>query len=437
MKRAAKSGFFTALLLVFLTTATGAQPPSSPAPLRAFPSAEGFGALATGGRGGETCHVTKLDDSGPGSFREAVSKPHRIVVFDVGGIIKLDSNVSVSSDITIAGQTAPGEGVAIYGRSVSLSGSHNVIVRHMRFREGIHGDRGKCSINLSGAGNMIFDHVSIEWGRWDCLGVTQGSHTMTFQNCIIGEGLDPQRFGALVDSVTNITLAHNLWINNQSRNPKAKGTIQYINNVVYNWGVTGLVGGHSAADHSLDAVGNYFIKGPSSNDRFAGQFTSTDKVYQQNNLADLDRDGQLNGRPVVEAHFSDSGGSPSFVATPFLHPPVPVTVDAAEVAYRRIVAGAGASLHRDSVDARLISEVTSLGREGKISRDEAEAGGIGELTGGKPTVSTLGDGIPDAWKIAHGLDVKDPRVANGDYNHDGYTNLEKYLNELAGDGSSK
>ena len=437
MKRAAKSALLLIPLLVFLMTAMSAQLPSAPTPLRAFPSAEGFGALVTGGRGGETCHVTNLNDSGPGSFRDAVSKSHRIVVFDVGGIIKLDSNVSVSSDITIAGQTAPGEGITIYGRSVSLSGSHNVIVRYLRFREGIHGDRGKCSINVSGASNMIFDHVSIEWGRWDCLGLTQGSHTMTFQNCIIGEGVDPQRFGALVDSVTNITLSHNLWINNQSRNPKAKGTIQYLNNVVYNWAVTGLVGGHSAADHQLDAIGNYFIKGPSSNDRFVGQFTVTDKVYQQNNLADLDRDGQLNGRPAVEKDFGVSDDAPSFVSTPFLHPPVPVTVDAAEVAYRKVVAGAGASLHRDSVDARLIAEVTSLGKKGQISHDEAEVGGIGELKGGKPPVSTLGDGIPDIWKTAHSLDVKDPNVAKGDYNHDGYSNLEKYLNELAGDGPSK
>ena len=141
---------------------------SSPASQRqtAFPGAEGFGALATGGRGGEVYHVTNLDNSGPGSFRDAVSKGPRIVVFDVGGVIKPASIISVASDITIAGQSAPGEGVAIYGRSVSFSGSHNVIVRHLRFREGIKGDRGKCAINISdGGNNMIFDHCSVQWGR--------------------------------------------------------------------------------------------------------------------------------------------------------------------------------------------------------------------------------------------------------------------------------
>jgi hypothetical protein len=123
-------------------------------------------------RGGEIFHVTTLDDSGAGSFRDAVSKPNRTVVFDVGGIIRLKSNVAVSSDITLAGQTAPGDGIMIYGRSVSFSGQNNVIVRYLRFREGIEGDKGKCSVNLSGGGDMIFDHCSIEWGRWDCLGLT-------------------------------------------------------------------------------------------------------------------------------------------------------------------------------------------------------------------------------------------------------------------------
>ena len=213
-----------------------------------FPGAEGFGRLAYGGNGGQIVHVTTLDDSGAGSFRDAVSQPQRIVVFNVGGIIRLKANVAASSDLTIQGETAPGEGITLYGRSISFSGQHNVIVRYLRFREGINGDKGKCSVNLSSGSDMIFDHCSIEWGRWDCLGLTQGSHDITFQNCIIGEGVDPQRFGSLSDSVTNITYSHNLWINNQSRNPKAKGRIQYINNVVYNWGVCGLVGGHSGAD---------------------------------------------------------------------------------------------------------------------------------------------------------------------------------------------
>jgi pectate lyase len=336
----------------------------------AFPGAEGFGRFATGGSGGEIVHVTNLDDSGAGSFRDAVSKPNHTVVFDVGGIIRLKSNVAVSSHITLSGQTAPGDGVVLYGRSVSFSGQNDIIVRYLRFREGIAGDKGKCSVGLSGGSNMIFDHCSIEWGRWDCLGLTQGSHDITFQNCIIGEGVDPQCFGSLSDSVTNITYSHNLWINNKSRNPKAKGRIQYINNVVYNWGVCGLVGGHSEADHFLDAVGNYFIAGPDSGPHFVGEFKATDHVFQKGNLADIDKDGKLNGREVVAADFGSGEGAPTIAKEFTVGPLTNVTVETASSALTNVLAQAGCSLHRDAVDARLIDEVKSYGKRGKIIRAE-------------------------------------------------------------------
>jgi pectate lyase len=345
----------------------------------AFSGAEGFGRFASGGSGGEMFHVTTLDDSGPGSFREAVSKPHRVVVFDVGGIIRLKSNVGVSSDVSLLGQTAPGDGIMLYGRSVSFSGQKNVIVRYLRFREGIEGDKGKCSVNLSSGSNMIFDHCSIEWGRWDCLGLTQGSHDITFQNCIIGEGVDPQRFGSLSDSVTNITYTHNLWINNQSRNPKAKGRIQYVNNVVYNWGVCGLVGGHSAADHFQDVVGNYFIAGPNSNQHAVGECTATDHIFLKGNFVDADKDGKLNGRELVQADFGHGNDAPTFMIAPSNGPLDTLKIESAADALSNILANAGCSLHRDSVDARLIDEVKSFGTRGKISHSEAEVGGPGEL----------------------------------------------------------
>jgi pectate lyase len=342
----------------------------------AFPGAEGFGQFATGGRGGETVHVTTLDDSGPGSFREAVSKPSHNVVFDVGGIIRLKSNLAVSSGLTLDGKTAPGEGITLYGRSVSFSGQHNVIVRYLRFREGMAGDKGKCSVNLSGGSDMIFDHCSIEWGRWDCLGLTQGSHDITFQNCIIGEGVDPQRFGSLSDAVTNITYTHNLWINNQSRNPKAKGRIQYVNNVVYNWGVCGLVGGHSGADHFQDVVGNYFIAGPNSNQHAVGECAATDHIFLKGNFADLDKDGKLNGRELVAADFGSGEGAPTFVDKPSNGPLDSLKIESAAAALTNVLAQAGSSLHRDAVDARLIDAVQSFGTRGKIIHDEAEVGGL-------------------------------------------------------------
>jgi len=359
----------------FFAISASAQPKASPA----FFGAEGFGQFASGGRGGEIFHVTTLDDSGAGSFRDAVGKPNRIVVFDVSGIIHLKSNVAVSSDLTLAGQTAPGDGVMIYGRSVSFSGQKNDIVRYLRFREGIAGDKGKCSVNLSGGANMIFDHCSIEWGRWDCLGLTGGSHDMTFQNCIIGEGVDPQRFGSLSDDANNITYSHNLWINNQSRNPKAKGKIQYVNNVVYDWGVTGLVGGHSGADHFLDAIGNYFIAGPSSSAHFTGEYKPTDHVFQKDNFVDMDKDGKLNGRPVVPEDFGKGDEAPTLVTDLTVAPQIAVKIESAQDALANVLASAGCSLHRDAVDARLIDEVKSFGKLGKISHNETEAGGTGEL----------------------------------------------------------
>ena len=350
--------------------------PAQPVPALAFAGAEGFGRLTTGGNAGEVVHVTNLSDAGPGSFRDAVSQPNRTVVFDVSGVIHLKSNVTVNSQLTLDGQTAPGDGIALYGRSTSFSGGHDVIVRYLRFREGMEGDKGKCAVNLSGGRDMIFDHCSIEWGRWDCLGLTQGSHDITFQNCIIGEGVDPQRFGSLSDTVTDITYARNLWINNQSRNPKAKGRIQYINNVVYNWGVCGLVGGHSEADHFLDAIGNYFIAGPNSSGHFTGEYKATDHVYQRDNFADTDKDGKLNGRPVVTADFGSGDEAPTPMTNLTVAPQIAVTIESAQSAVTNVLAQAGCSRHRDAVDARLIDAVQSFGTRGKIIHDEAEAGGI-------------------------------------------------------------
>jgi pectate lyase len=408
-------------------------------PLVAFPGAEGFGALATGGRGGGVYHVTTLADAGPGSFRDAVSQPHRIVVFDVGGIIRLASNVEVASHLTLAGQTAPGEGICLYGAGVSLGGHENIIVRYLRFRGGIASDRGKKSLGMDKAANIIVDHCSIEWGRWDDLGITVDSHDITIQNCIVAEAIHPQSFGALIDTVRNVTLSHNLWMSNESRNPKAKGTIQYINNVVYNWGETGLCGGHSAADHDLDVIGNYFIKGPSSNDRFAGQFYASDRVFQSGNFIDLDADGQLNGRLATAAEFHRADEKtytlPTFVAAAALHPPVAVTTDSAPVAYQKIVASAGCSLRRDAVDRRLIAELTSLGRAGKTlphtdEKGEALVGGLPDVLGGAAPQDSDRDGLPDAWETAHRLDPKNPADATATA-PDGYTNLEHYLNSLS------
>jgi len=150
----------------------------------AFPGADGFGKYAIGGRGGTVYHITNLNDSGPGSLRDAVSQPKRTVVFDVNGVIKIKNRLSFAPFITIAGQTAPEEGIVVYGNGVSFSGSNDVIVRYMRFRGSVEMSKGVCTVSADNARNIIFDHVSIEWGRWDNLHI-KDSKDITLQYCLI------------------------------------------------------------------------------------------------------------------------------------------------------------------------------------------------------------------------------------------------------------
>jgi len=413
-----------------------AASPALAAPL-AFPGAEGFGAAVTGGRKGQVVHVTSLADSGAGSLRDAVSQGSRIVVFDISGVIAITSPLVIGGDnITIAGQSAPGDGITIYGDGSSFSSRKNIIVRYVRFRQGINSGSGTKAVNITDGQNMIFDHVSVQWGRWDNFGITGTSSTVTLQNSIIGEGINPQRFGSIVDSAQDITIAHNLWIDNESRNPKFKANGQYINNVVYDWGAGGgLIGGHSGADWYEDVINNYLIAGPSAVDGFLTFYASTDHVYNTGNLVDVNKDGQLNGRAVVSGDFAGDT-PPTFETAAHNNPSVPVTVLSAADAYARIVAQAGTCLHRDAVELRLIDQLTSLGTKGTViptTSDESSVGGQPTMTSEKRAAGfdTDGDGMPDAWETAHGLNPNSASDGSGDNTGDGYTNVEKYLNELA------
>ena len=410
--------------------ATVALAGDTQAALTAFPGAQGFAAEVSGGRGGEIYHVTNLNDSGPGSLRGGVERNEnpRTVVFDVGGYIALKSILRIGNNLTIVGQTAPGQGIGLRGSEVSLSGAHNLIVRFLRIRQGLAEKQDKKSaINMFGARDVMLDHLSIQWGRWDTIDMNQCTN-VTVQNCIIGPGVAPQRFGCLCQS-ENISFIRNLWISNQSRNPKSKGRVQYANNVVYNWGVCGYVGGHSAADHSADLINNYFIKGPNSSDHFAGEFKSTDHIFQSGNFVDLNRDGELNGRLATADDFKFSAeNSPTLVSSPTASPKNSFTPDSAADAYKKVVASAGESLHRDAVDQRLIDDLTSLGKRGQTVRDPAEMGGFGEISGAAAPLDSDGDGIPDAWEISHGLDPK--KSDSNKLAPSGYTQLEEYFNSL-------
>jgi hypothetical protein len=225
---------------------------------------------------------------------------------------------------------------------------------------------------------------------------------------------------------------------------------------VYNFGGTGLAGGHSGTEHYLDAINNYLIAGPSSKGHAIAGFSTSDKVYESGNLVDLDRDGKLNGRSVTHADYNapaaaaddpGEGGTggvaipngqkayPTFMTKPWSEgkAPVPVTVDTAEEAFKKVLATAGCSLQRDSVDIRLFAELASLGTKGKIINDEAEAGGIGEIAAASPEKDSDHDGIPDAWEEAHGMNAKDATDA-GRIDASGYMMIEIYANSLVKTG---
>jgi pectate lyase len=393
----------------------------------AFKGADGFGRFAKGGRGGSVYHVTTLADAGPGSLRDGVSKPKRTIVFDLSGVINIKSKLTVQSEVTIAGQTAPGDGITVYGDGVSISGKNNVICRYMRFRGSINMSKGTCTVAIDSSQHVIFDHVSIEWGRWDNLHV-KNSKDVTLQYCIVGEGIDPQIFGALLERPTNLTVHHCLWINNQSRNPKAKAGIEYVNNVIYNFGGSGFVGGHSAADSHQDLINNYIIAGPNSSNNFLSMFTATDHVFHQGNYVDLNKDGILNGRVISDEDFQKQGATlepkPHNVAMN------PKSFEKPEEALKTVIAEAGASLYRDAVDIRLIDCVKSLGKSGKIIKSEVEVGGQPNILSVKGLKDSDGDGIPDSWEIAHKLNPANPADGNT-ITANGYSNLEIYINELA------
>lgn len=391
----------------------------------AFPGAEGFGALASGGRDSrKVVHVTNLHASGPGSFADAVSGSNRIVVFDVGGVIRLSPSDMVAIDrhdnITVLGQTAPGQGITVYGNRVLIRNCKNIIFRYIRMRGGINMEKDAETLTMDGAENVILDHCSISWGRWDNVHI-KDANNITWQYCIISEGIDPQRFGAITDGTRNWTISHCLWIDNHSRNPKMKCWAQMINSVVYNGG-NGVVGGHSSADNYQDLINNYYIAGPQGSSKYS-QWTETDHLYQRGNLLDDNLDGVLNGAVYTNTSCTNE-------LAPHLAPTVAVTIDTPEDAYRKVVDEAGCSRVRDSHDARLIRQLQSLGKEGAIIDKESDVGGIGTLEGGTPALDSDGDGIPDEWETANGLNPKDAADATQTAS-DGYLWIEKYAESRA------
>lgn len=394
----------------------------------AFPGAIGFGKSATGGRGDSIFHVTNLSDAGSGSFRDAVSKPNRFIIFDLSGVIVLKSKVAASSNLTIAGQSAPGKGIIVYGNGVSFANDSNCIVRYIRFRGSISMSSGTCTLGVNNCSNMIFDHVSVEWGRWDNLHI-EDSKNVTFENCIIGEGINPQRFGALLEEPESLTVYHCLWIDNQSRNPKGKTLwMEYVNNIIYNWGSSGFIGGHSAAVHYELLLDNYFISGPNSTKgNFISNFASTDKVYQEGNYLDTNANGSLDRTLISNTSFSALGAT-MYEQKPTLNLSSS-SIDSAYHNFAYIVTNAGDTYPaRDSVDIRLIGYLQSLGKNGSIIKQESDVGGQQSISSVSGPIDSDHDGIPDTLESKYGLSATSYdawKIAKN-----GYTYLENYLSSL-------
>jgi autotransporter-associated beta strand protein len=369
-----------------------------------------------------------------------VSQQNRIVVFAVGGVININSAITVSANITIAGQTAPGDGITVYGNTVAFGS--NVICRYIRFHGSISMGNKNYTLSAGGVDRGMFDHVSVLWGRWDNMKLDKNSKNISFQYCLVGEAILPQNLGALFETPSNVTVHHSLWINNKSRNPKGKANIEYINNVIYNWGSDGFVGGHSSAHFNQDIIANYFIAGPSSGSGggYMSQMGSNDHVYHRDNYVDRNANGVLDGTLLAtgaQVSGATISAQPYHVA-PNPVPVAPVTIDTAAGALEKIIAKVGASNRRDPVDVRLIGYLTSYGTPGNgaIIQRESDVGGQPAIAGGIPPADTNATGIPDWWAEAMGN--AGPATidwSKAEYAPDaGYTNLEHYINSIVTSG---
>lgn len=430
----------------------------SPTNCPAFPGAEGAGREARGGRGGEVYHVTNLNDSGAGSLRDALSSARapRTVVFDVAGIIDLRSPLRATVNrLTLAGQSAPGDGITTRGYQVELRGA-DIIVQHMRFRAGDLRKRTASrpdgftedSLTLGGT-DVIVDHVSASWGidenlstpseRWDRLTVQHSFITEGLYRTGLFHGeLDPAHPGHSMGSLfkpregdSTVSIHHNLFAHNGNRNPAvgSYSDTQTVradvrNNVIYDCRSMGYTSGDSRAV-LINYVGNYGILGPSSSSDtlFEGNAANRVRIFQSDNRRDRNRNGRFDGS---DDGWSALSGSYAREGAAFALPAV--TTQRAEDALESVLTRGGARpWSRDAVDLRVVSEVRS-GR-GRIIDSQDQVGGWGSLATGAVTDRDR-DGMPDAWESANGTD---PARAdhNGDVNGDGYTNLENYLHDAA------
>jgi hypothetical protein len=447
----------------------------------AFPGAEGFGRLATGGRGGKVVEVTTLADAGPGSFREAFTQyPGEpiTIVFRAGGIIELKSTLKPTrSNVTIAGQTAPGDGICLKNYTFKLHGS-NLIVRYLRSRPGNTSGAnvaGVYGLNMENCRNFIVDHCSMSWSIEEAATFYDNKYS-TVQWCLVSESLNSSFNGKGDHGYAGVwggqyaSYHHNLIAHHHSRAIRFNGArahdttavVDYRNNLIYNWGNMHAAYGNeikiNGGSGQLNMVNNYYKGGPATPaDKAAIIFDITEAydaakpgkpvatVYAAGNYdagypavtADNWKGIRLHYYPATAANFARFRQR---AATPNL---APITTQSAEAAYKAVLADAGANVPvRDAVDARIVQETrtgtasgsspggsATYGLHQGIIDSQTDVGGWPVYKGGTALPDADHDGMPDAWETSHGLNPTNDTDRNG-IGTSGYTHLEEYLNSL-------
>ncbi|MDR2580624.1 MAG: hypothetical protein LBC85_06500 [Fibromonadaceae bacterium] len=448
--------------------------------LKAFPGAEGFGAYTTGGRGGRVLYVTNLNDaaSNPpvGSLRWAVNQTGaRTIMFQVAGEIKLAARLRISNDnLTIAGHSAPGDGIVISGNTVYV-GANNVIIRYMRFRMGDLNDIEDDAIWGRNQRDIIIDHSSMSWGTDECASFYDNEN-FTLQWSVLSESLrtsvhEKGNHGYLgIWGGRRASFHHNLIAHHDSRNPRFNGArysnraseelVDFRNNVIYNWGANS---GYAGEGGRYNMVNNYYKPGPQS--------ANSARIFQPN--ADNGNNSQAagvwgtfyvagnymlnaNGTPNtavnndnwVGIHPNPSSKNKSELRSNFEFEKGDITTHTAQEAYELVLARAGASFRRDATDIRVVNEVRNglapvrasggAGTRAGMIDSQRDVGGWDTYTFNPSDVpiDTDGGGIPDYWKIANGLPLNDPSVSNSTSLAGTYTNLEVYLYDLLETGGT-
>jgi hypothetical protein len=436
----------------------------------AFPGAEGFGQYTTGGRGGKVFVVSNLNDDGPGSLRQAVQvKGPRVVVFGVSGTIHLQSKLEIKGNITIAGQTAPGDGICLADYPVSLSGD-NIIIRYLRFRMG---DKNQKKGMVDGSGsddafggtrrkNIIIDHCSMSWSTDEAFSVYAGDST-TLQWNLVAEPLnysyhfetgdkdyEHHGYGGIWGG-KHLSAHHNLFAHCNSRNPRFDGirnipeeNVDFRNNVIYDWGHNNVYAGEGG---NYNMVNNYYKYGPSTGKATKYQVVNPynkpasvpyGKFYLDGNYVDGSNEVSSNnwlGMRMGDKNTDDVNQAKA--PAPF--PIIPITTQAAKQAYDLVLKKAGCSLPaRDTLDERIINEVKQ--RKGRMidvqggyphgTEYEATINAWPALKSKPAAADKDQDGMPDAWETAHKLNPNNAADAV-DYTLDKqYTNIEMYANSL-------